>query len=167
VQQQSPLDLLREFADIDKRRKTCGVTPLEYLRWQDLKSQLDAMRSRRSQPMAPKKQAAPRAGDTMTRLVVEFRSAERLSRAWMHNVNGAGVFVSTPFTPEVGEEFRFLFVLKDSGESFEVPGVVVSNSVANGFSTNSLGMGVRLKPIGPQDRDALEALVALATGEAG
>ena len=34
------LGMFREFASLDKRRATAGVTPLEFQRWSDLKMRL-------------------------------------------------------------------------------------------------------------------------------
>lgn len=54
---------------------------------------------------------------------------------------GGGLFVPTPFAPKVGTEIVLLIEVGEVEES-EIPGIVVSNNVTEGFTTARLGMGV-------------------------
>jgi hypothetical protein len=128
-----PQDLLREYAGINRKRKSCGVSALEYLRWLDLRQQLE-----KAFPERP-----PLGTGGETRLRVEFSTLEKLADAVMWNVRPAGLFVHTPFAPDNGTHFVLVLVVEETGEEHETPVVVVSNNVGPDFSTADLGMGLR------------------------
>ncbi len=167
--QRSPIEMFREYADIERRRSSSGVTALEYQRWLDLRARLAKLRTDGSRG-APADVPATAAGDepcSATRLLVEFTTPECLRRAWMHNVLGDGVFIDTPFAADVGTEFELVIAVKDVEQPFLIPASVVSNNVADGFSTEQLGMGVRFHLGGAKAREAfgeLRAVVRAAVG---
>ena len=127
-------DLLREYAQINRRRKSCGISPLEYQRWLDLRQQLEQA--------FPNRPALGTGGTT--RLRVEFSRLEKLANSVMWNVKPVGLFVNTPFAPNIGTLFVMILVVKETGETYETPAVVVSSNVGPDFSTAALGMGLRL-----------------------
>lgn len=129
----NPQDLLREFVELSKKRVGTGVTPLEYQRWLDLGQQLE-----RAFPNHP-----PLGQRGETRMLVEFKNRDRLAESVMMNVRPIGLFIDTPFAPESGTRLTLLVLVEDTGEVFRSRVVVVSNNVGPGFSTRSLGMGVR------------------------
>lgn len=128
-----PQDLLREYALINRKRKDCGISPLEYQRWLDLRRQLE-----RAFPDRP-----PLAAGGETRLRVEFSTLKKLADAVMWNVRPVGLFVHTPFAPDHGTRLVLILVIEETGETHETPVIVVSNNVGPEFSTTSLGMGLR------------------------
>lgn len=76
-------------------------------------------------------------------MLVEFKNRDRLAESVMMNVRPIGLFIDTPFAPESGTRLTLLVLVEDTGEVFRSRVVVVSNNVGPGFSTRSLGMGVR------------------------
>jgi Tfp pilus assembly protein PilZ len=151
---QDHLALFREYAELERKRSDLGVTPLEYQRWLDLDGRLGA-RFRKAQN-----------GDSQsnlrgkTRLCVEFRTPEQFRDAYMNELNRGGVFVNTPFAPEIGTELVLCVRILTTQQLFELPGVVASNNVSDGFSTELLGMGVHFKRLEPETRLALDDLFA-------
>ncbi len=131
-------DDLREYAQLNRKRKSVGVSPLEYLRWQDMKRKLEKAFPGRPAP----------GGGGAARVVVEYSSSRELESTVMENVKPIGLFVRTPFTPEAGERFELSVLLLDSGKRFDASVTVVSNNVGPGFSTEDMGMGVRVNPEG-------------------
>lgn len=131
--QPSPQDLLREYAQLNRRRKGDGISPLELQRWSDLQGQLE-----RAFPGRP-----PLGTGGTTRVRVEFASVEELRGAIMANVRPIGLFVNTPFAPETGTEFALRVFVKETQRSFDAAVVVISNNVGPDFSTAALGMGLR------------------------
>lgn len=89
-------DWLRDFARLNGKRTGEGVTPLEYLRWLDLRQRLA-----RTFPDHP-----PLGRHGLTRVVVEFQTCQRIKDAVMFNVRPIGLFINTPFSPETGTEFE-------------------------------------------------------------
>ncbi len=76
----------------------------------------------------------------------------------MANLRPIGLFVPTPFAAEPGTKFELRVTVGETGESYAGPVVVASNNVGPGFSTQSLGMGVRFTTADCALRQALEAL---------
>ena len=126
-------DLLREYAQLNRRRKDDGITPLEFQRWLDLRKRLERA--------FPDKPALGLGGDT--RICVEFASLVALAKAVMMNLRPVGLFVPTPFAPEEGPRFELRVTVRDTREVFDSPVVVVFQNVGPEFSTTALGMGVR------------------------
>ena len=125
-------DLLREFAQLNGRRKGSGITPLEFQRWLDLRSKLEKAFPGRPPPDGGR-----------TRVLVEFESRVALSQSIMANVRPIGLFVPTPFAAEPGTKFELRVQIVETSETYDSPVVVVSNNVGPEFSTQNLGMGVR------------------------
>jgi hypothetical protein len=154
---EKPQDLLREFAQLNGRRTEEGVTPLEYVRWCDLRQRLARMF-----PDRP-----PLGGRGPTRVVVEFRTRERIKEAVMFNVRPIGLFINTPFAPETGTEFDLRVRLLETGEEFSSPVEVVSENVGPQFSTDRLGMGVRFTTGESDLRSFLDVLCGVDGDAAG
>ena len=76
----------------------------------------------------------------------------------MANVRPIGLFVPTPFAAEPGTKFELRVTVEETGDAYDSPVVVVSNNVGPGFSTQSLGMGVRFATGDCALRRALEVL---------
>lgn len=130
----SAQDVLRELASLDERRTTQGITPLEYLRWLDLEAQL--------RTEFPEEPSLPM-GDAETFIRIEFRSERSLKSATMRNVRPTGIYVNTPFAPEIGTQFGLVVFVKDSRAEYRSRVEVVSNNMSSGFSTANLGMGMK------------------------
>lgn len=147
------LALFREFADLERKRTRAGVTPLEYQRWLDLKERLGSRFERSSE-----------AGEDArsTRMCVEFQTPEHFRDSYMPELARGGVFVNTPFAPAMGTELVLVAEIVALGLRFELAGVVASNNVSDGFSTDLLGMGVHFRKLEPETRFALDELLAKA-----
>ena len=127
-------DLLREYAQLDRRRKDDGITQLEFQRWLDLRERLERA--------FPGKSALGIGGNT--RICVEFASPVALTKAVMMNLRPVGLFVLTPFALEEGTRFELRVTVEETREVFDSPVVVVSQNVGPEFSTTALGMGCAL-----------------------
>ena len=149
---QDHLPLFREYAELERKRSSSGVTPLEYQRWLDLEQRLGAKfsgaRDRESQAGRQRE----------TRLCVEFRTPEQFREAYMNELTRGGVFVCTPFAPEIGTEVVLCVRIHTTQQTFRLPSVVATNNVSDGFSTDLLGMGVHFKKLEPETRLALDDL---------
>ncbi len=144
--------MFREYAALERLRSGAGVTPLEYQRWLDLRTRLE---SKLTQQHGERREFDRKP----TRLRVDFRSEQSLHRAVIRNLSRGGVFVATPFAAEVGTTLILLLQIQDTGESVEVPGVVVTNNVADGFSTARMGMGVRFEGLSEQQQEWVDSLL--------
>jgi hypothetical protein len=144
----NPQDLLREFAGLNRRRKSEGISPLELQRWSDLQQQLA-----RAFPAR-----APLSTGGLVRVRVEFHAEQELREAIMVNVRPIGLFVHTPFAPEAGYVFALRVFVKETGESYDGEVKVISNNVGPDFSTASLGMGLRFTKAESTLRTALDRI---------
>lgn len=147
------LALFREFADLERRRTSAGVTPLEYQRWLDLGTRLGSRFER-----AP----GPGGEDRPTRMRVEFQTPEHFRDSYMPELARGGVFVNTPFAPAIGTELLLVVEIVALGLRFELAGVVASNDVSEGFSTDLLGMGVHFGKLEPETRFTIDEILAKA-----
>ena len=143
-----PHDMLREFAGLNQKRKTDGVTPLEYQRWLDL-----GRRLAKAFPDLPK---PARSGRVC--IVVEFKSREELREVIMMNVRPIGLFIQTPFPPDEGTTFDLRVRVQETEELLSSRVVVVSNNVGPDYSTQCLGMGVRFCQAACELRAVLDEL---------
>ena len=156
LQPAQKLAFLREFADLEKRRTTVGVTPLDYMRWLDLMQQLDADKPPAAQQAADdERRAHPR---SPTRMQIEFKTPVHFRRGRLSNFSRGGVFVNTPFAPDVGTELVVLMHIESENLTLEVPATVVSNNIGDGLSTTALGMGLRFGPVPKNVAEQLDVL---------
>jgi hypothetical protein len=146
----SPQNLLREYAALDRARREAGVTPLEYQRWLALAQQLDRL--------FPGRPIWKNPGSV--RLRVEFADRGRLRDCVMREMRPVGVFVFTPFAADIGTRFELSVVVEETGESGSGAVRVASTHVGPGFSTNALGMGLRLREPESPLRALLDSLFA-------
>ncbi len=155
------LPLMREFKALEHRRRSQGVTPLEYQRWCDLKETLaKALPGGGDQPAGAERRKNTR---IPTRLLVEFRDREHLCEAIVKNISTGGLFINTAFGPSVGEELMVVIAVADD-ERVEVPCEVVTNNVDSALTTRRLGVGVKFKIQSPEQREAVDRLFAEALG---
>ncbi|MGH0036043.1 MAG: PilZ domain-containing protein [Myxococcota bacterium] len=145
------LPLLREMRGIDRRRTSEGITPLEYLRFLDLRRRLE-------RHMGPAAAGEGSEKSRTSRILIEFRSPASLARARIRNVNRGGLFLSTPFAPDLGTQFELRVRVKSTGDELLLPCEVVSNHVGDDFSTQDLGMGVQFGVLDPKVKGRLEKL---------
>ena len=145
----SAQEILREVVGLNKRRTGEGLTPLEYQRWLDVSAQL-----RKAFPNHPP------LGRGETCLRIEYRDLEDLHSWVMLNIHPIGIFVNTPFAPEVGSRFRILATIKETGKQYESWVEVVSNNVGPDYSTAHLGMGLRFTRSSCELRSLLDELCA-------
>ena len=155
------LGLLHEYRALEKKRVGAGVTPLEYQRWLDLRTQIEKALSQTGRPPGRERRRSPRAP---TRLLVQMRGRRHLRDAILTNVSHGGVFIATPFAAEIGTRLTLCLRIVETDEAIEVPCEVVSNNVDGGFSTRRLGMGVRFLALDDTQRQAVDDLFSAALG---
>lgn len=153
--------LFREYLELERRRTREGITPVEYQRWSDLLERLNKRLSAGS-PGGIERRGSVR---TPTRMVAEFRTPRHLRRAIIRNLSGTGVFISTPFPPDIGTELIVRVRIQSTGRIVDFPGVVVSCHVGDGFDTSEPGMGVRFHALDAQQARALDQLRAISVEE--
>ena len=142
------MPLMREFGDL--ARKRVGVTPLEYQRYRDLKSQIGRRFSGKGKI---RKQGGKRRANqaSRTRLVVPYVNRVALISSIVENIKPAGFLVNTPFAAEIGTRFLVKLFLENEGETAEFPAVVVT-SITQGaltLSTTSMGMSLKIEKMNP------------------
>jgi len=153
------LKLFREYAELDRKRSGAGVTPLEFQRWLDLDGRLGArFRGRGAEP-----RESP---GSRTRLRVDFRTPDQFRAAYISELSRGGMFVATPFAPEIGTELVLRIHIHTTQQDLELSGVVATNNVSDGFSTDLLGMGVHFVSLTPEQRLALDKLLACSESAA-
>lgn len=147
------LSLFREYAGLEQKRTGVGVSPLEYQRWLDLEQRLASKFGRQGDDANSSERRE-------TRLRVEFRTPEELRHAYICELARGGVFVNTPFAPAIGTELVLSICIRTIQQTLELPGVVATNNVSAGFSTEFLGMGVHFGKLEPETRQVLDDLLA-------
>jgi uncharacterized protein (TIGR02266 family) len=156
------LPLVREFGALEKRRGTDGVTPVEYERYLELREILARHVSEPSTPAGAERRKNMR---VPTRLLIEYRTADQLREAIIHNVSQGGLFISTDAPLEFGTKFTLCLAVGEMRRRLEVPCEVVTNNVAGACSTDGPGMGIRFAPLDVEQRHAVDLLFAEALGQ--
>ena len=123
------LKLFAEFRMIERQRTREGITPLEYQRWLDLMQTLEREHDRTVEV------------EGETRIRVRYRTEDHLLDSAAPELPEGGLFVGTPFAPEVGTEFT-LVVEVGPVEEFEMPVTVLANDVNRRHTSGLLGMTV-------------------------
>jgi uncharacterized protein (TIGR02266 family) len=154
------LPLLREYGLLDRKRRGDGVTPLEYQRWLDLNHTLGRHIPQGKPPDGLERRQHPR---VPTRMLVQFKTRDDLQEAIITNISQGGLFISTPFSPNVGTRFTLCLRVDATREAVDVPCQVVSANVADAFTTRDFGMGVKFINLNPEQREAVEVLFSAAT----
>ncbi len=144
----APQDLLREYAQLNRKRRSGGVTPLEYQRWLDLRAMLE-----KTFPGRP-----PPGSRGTSHMRVDYADDRELRQCVMMNVRPIGLFVNTPFAPDPGTGLRLHVHVLATGRVFESRVSVVSNNVGPDFSTAALGMGLRFATADCELRRHLEEI---------
>jgi Tfp pilus assembly protein PilZ len=141
------LKLFAEFRTLDRQRTRMGIRPLDYQRWLDLQHTLS------------QKYGKPVDFEGVTRLRVSYRTEDHLMDSVIPELGEGGLFVGTPFAPEVGE--RLILVIEvGQVEEFEMPCVVVGNNVSSGFTTARLGMSVEFQGLDEKQQIQAERIGA-------
>jgi len=150
----SPADFLtvfREFAALDKRRASSGLSPLDFQRWKDLKGRLGNRFKQRGVGKA--------AESTPSRLRVEFATTAAFVASELKSLaKGDGMFVKTPFAVPVGHSFVARIHVEETGEELDLPCVVVSSNLGADNTTSGTGMGVRFVALSAERRAQLRSL---------
>ncbi len=142
------MPLMREFGGLERKRLGAGVTPLEFQRWLDLKSQIGRTfaKSREAGLSAiggSDGKARP------TRLVVTYASRDALIDSIVTNIQPAGLFVPTPFVANVGTHFLLRVNLAQEGEAADIPAIVVTSITQGAHTLSTMGMGMGIKILKP------------------
>lgn len=156
------LPLLREFRVLERKRSEAGVTPAEYDRWNDLKQRLAQHVPQSKTPAGAERRQHVR---VPSRILVEFSSPGQLKDAVIRNVSRGGLFINTPFAPEIGTHLVLLLGIGHQTDKIEIPCEVVSKNVGDDFSTQNHGMGVRFGVLSDSQREAVERLFCEALGD--
>ncbi len=157
------LPLLREFGWLDKARSREGLTPLQYQRWLDLKLTLAKNMDPNGAPSGVERREYLR---LPMRLLVQYGTRNQLRDALLTNVSRGGVFINTAFPPEIGAKFTLCIRVDETREAVDLPCEVVSHNVGDGFSTQTLGMGLKFGSLDDAQRRVVEQLFDLAVEQA-
>lgn len=155
------LPLLREYGALERKRVREGVTPLEYQRWRDLEQKLSSQIFQEAGDYAVERRKHLR---VPTRMLVAYRSHDELKEAIVSSVSKGGLFISTPFPPEIGTTFMLILKVDETGENVEVPCEVVSTNLDGAMSGDQFGMGVKFIGLGAEQKRAVDAMFASALG---
>jgi hypothetical protein len=141
---QKLIPLLREFGNLERQRVGAGVTPLEYQRWLDLKTQMGRNFATGGSGSCARRSLRG-AGDRPTRLRIAFKSRQALLDAIVENILPAGIFVPTPFAAATNTRFVACLELEDEQAKAEAPCRVVTSFVEDAHTLPSVEMGMGLK----------------------
>jgi len=159
LKMQKLLPLMREFGSLERKRLGEGVTPVEYQRWLDLKTQIGKNVAKRPAP-ASKSYERRRAERRQTRLLAAFESRDALIDAIITNISSAGLFLSTPFTAAVGTSLLIRVSLASSSEAIDIPCTVVTSigEGAHTLASTELGMGLKFEKLTAEQAAAVSEI---------
>jgi Tfp pilus assembly protein PilZ len=129
------LPLVREYGILERKRTGNGVTQDEFIRWSQLRAQLEEKFPQSDCPPGAERRETLR---LPTKMLVEFRGEGDLRAALIRNVSRGGLFISTPVNPAIGTELELLISIGD-GEKIELPVIVASSGIIGPGSSTGVG----------------------------
>ena len=79
-------------------------------------------------------------------------------RVTQGNLSREGLFINTPFGPDVGTRLELRLGIDSTGEEHLIPVEVVTNNIGPDYSTASIGMGVRILDVSDDLRKVIDDL---------
>ncbi len=147
--------LLRAYMELDKQRKSGGLSPAEAARWAQLKATLN----RHFQPSVDDQHAKRRDSVRVPLLLnVDFESHGEIRKCLMTNMSAGGLFVATDSPLPIGTPFKLRIRVEKAGEQIELPGEVASINLAANLATEERGMGIRFVNLDEAQRQQVAAL---------
>ena len=145
------LNLLRLFSNLEKRRKSGGLSVPDLERWAHYKDTLDRMTGKK-----PDRRASLR---VPTHLVCSFAGQNGSTSSVVTNLSKGGLFIRTLAPLPVGSSVALKLLLVDDEHPLFVEGVVVSNHLnVDDPEAGTPGMGLRFNQLDPDASARLEAL---------
>ncbi len=147
--------LFRVYMDLDRRRKSDGLSPHELTRWAKLKRELN----RRFQPGLENQHADKRESVRVPlALKVSFESYGEIRECLMTNMSLGGVFIATTSPLPIGTPFLVRLRIEETGEHFELRGEVASQDMSADLSREERGMGIRFVNLNEEQRKQVSDL---------
>lgn len=144
-----------EYSRLEKKRREGGLSAFAYRRWCLLKKSLDQKLVNSIEPRA----GEPGIFDAC------FKTPWHFQRACMSNIAGGGLFVDTDYPGDLGTMIKLRIRVEKPQFEIELVGEVVSQNVANEYSTSHLGMGIRFRSMDDEMRRKLALLLIEARRE--
>lgn len=154
---ESLLSMVREYGHLARRRTRAGLTPAECQHWSALEAQLEAKFPQGKRPPGGEPRKSLR---LPTRMLVEFRDSGALRGALIRNISTGGLFIESPFTPEIGTQLRLAITIAQGGEQIELPVEVVSANLP-GRSTIE-GIGCKFGPLTTEQQKIVDEMFEIA-----
>ncbi len=154
--------LVVQYTRLERKRTQEGLSVAELERWSVLKRKLNE----RFSPGLKSDQADKRHSVRVpTSLHCNFESIGSFESACITNLSSGGVFISTVSPLPIGSELKLKIQIAETGAEIELPGVVVSNNVGPGLSTENSGLGVRFSELAPLVMEQIHRLYSKAVEE--
>jgi len=152
----------REFAHLDRKRTSDGITPAEYRRWLQLRLRLDGAFS-----SGPPQGSAERRRSLRlpTRLRVAY-DVETGLEGLVTNLSRTGCFVRAELPAAIGTRLTLLLRVASLGETLELDAEVISIDVSRDGRVHERGMGLRFLEMPPDSRKQLDELYERAEAAA-
>ncbi len=144
-----------EYTRLEIQRREKGLSGFAYRRWYSLKKSLD-------QKLV---QSFDAHEDSPTVFDACFKTPWHFQRAYMSNISGGGLFVDTEYPADIGTKVKLRIRVEEPKTEIELTGEVVSQNVANEYSTAYLGMGICFRTIEESVRKQLTMLLVEARQE--
>jgi len=157
--------MLREFAQLEKKRGADGLSLRELERWTALDNALRNEFKKGDGAGAPDERRASRRVATL--LSVRFQSLGEARHSLMTNVSKGGVFIYTEHPAEIGTRVDLTIRIDENDSQFVVPAEVVTQNMAPDMSSTSQGMGLRFLDLDEKTRKMVNALYGRAVVKSG
>jgi len=131
--------LFLEYARLDRRRTSRGLSVKQLERWSELKCRLEQQLTPGGRRKGSERRDSLRVG---TRLNCTFKSIGTLQKAIIVNLSRTGMFINTSSPLPIGTQLDLCILIEETGEEMQVPAKVVSNNVGPSFDVRRTGMGV-------------------------
>ncbi len=159
------LQMLREFARLEKKREGEGLSLRELERWSALDDALRTEFKKQGAAAKPEDRRASRRVATL--LSVRFQSLGEARHSLMTNVSRGGVFIYTETPAEIGTRIELKISIDENGSEIVVPAEVMTQNLAPDMSSTSQGMGLRFLDMDEPTRKQVDELYGRAAATSG
>jgi len=147
--------LFLEYARLDRRRTSKGLSVKQLERWNDLRRRVEHQLNAEAPPPGAEQRGSIR---VPTRLNCSFESIGTLQKAIITNLSRTGLFINTSSPLPIGSKLELRILIEETGREIQIPASVATNNLGPSFDVRSTGMGLRFQSEVPEITDQLADL---------
>lgn len=155
------LKLLQQFKKLDAKLDSGNLTDAERKRYQELSEKLANLIS----PTAKNKRPKRKSIRVDVNRQIKLQSGKELSRYYMKNISGGGLYVETNSPLKIGTKVQLEVVIDEEEKKLKLSGIVAWVN-PNRIGDMPAGMGIQFENLSREDEIYIRKMVRLGLEQA-